>query len=123
MYISICAWPTLLVRVHRPPDIGFLHLEFGQFHAVASLDVPISVAMERLLEGLVYGHPADPDDAADFAKRDAFVGVLRNRLGELEDQFFATAFLGSGLLFLASLFGVAAVMRALVDTMARAKDY
>jgi hypothetical protein len=47
-----------------------------------------------------------------------FVGVLRNRLGEREDQFFATVFLGSGLLFVASLFGVAAVMRALVETMA-----
>ena len=33
-----------------------------------------------------------------------FMGVLRNRLGELEDQFFATVFLGSGLLFVASLF-------------------
>ena len=47
-----------------------------------------------------------------------FVGVLRNRLGELEDQFFATVFLGSGLLFVASLFGVAAVLRALVETLA-----
>src|SRR6185503_4004702 len=37
-----------------------------------------------------------------------FIGVLRNRLGELEDQFFATVFLGSGLLFVASLFASAA---------------
>ena len=29
------------------------------------------------------------------------IGVLRDRLGELEDRFFATVFLGSGLLFLA----------------------
>src|SRR5271157_4739108 len=27
-----------------------------------------------------------------------FMGVLRDRLGELEDKFFATVFLGSGLL-------------------------
>src|ERR1700731_1043800 len=47
-----------------------------------------------------------------------FVGVLRNRMAEREDQFFATVFLGSGLLFVASLFGVAAVMRALVETLA-----
>ena len=47
-----------------------------------------------------------------------FIGVLRNRLGDLEDQFFATVFLGSGLLFVASLFGVAAVMRALIETLA-----
>jgi hypothetical protein len=50
-----------------------------------------------------------------------FVGVLRNRLGEREDQFFATVFLGSGLLFVASLFGMAAVMRALVETLARGR--
>jgi hypothetical protein len=37
---------------------------------------------------------------------------------ESEDQFFATVFLGSGLLFVASLFGVAAVLRALVETLA-----
>jgi hypothetical protein len=34
--------------------------------------------------------------------------VLRDRLGELEDRFFATVFLGSGLLFLAMLFASAA---------------
>ena len=38
-----------------------------------------------------------------------FIGVLRDRLGEREDRFFATVFLGSGLLFLAMLFFSAAV--------------
>src|SRR5271167_3691586 len=38
-----------------------------------------------------------------------FMGVLRNRLGELEDQFFATVFLGSGLLFVANMFASAAL--------------
>jgi hypothetical protein len=33
-----------------------------------------------------------------------FIGVVRDRLGEYEDRFFATVFLGSGLLFLATLF-------------------
>ena len=50
-----------------------------------------------------------------------FVGVLRNRLGELEDQFFATVFLGSGLIFVASLFCVAAVLHALVQALAAGK--
>jgi hypothetical protein len=45
-----------------------------------------------------------------------FIGVLRNRLGALEDQFFATVFLGSGILFVASLFAAAAVAGALVGT-------
>src|SRR6516165_11536263 len=38
-----------------------------------------------------------------------FIGVIRDRLGELEDQCFATVFLGSGLLFVAMLFASAAV--------------
>jgi hypothetical protein len=33
-----------------------------------------------------------------------FIGVVRDRLGEHEDRFFATVFLGSGLLFLATMF-------------------
>ena len=33
-----------------------------------------------------------------------FIGVLRDRLGEREDRFFATVYLGSGLLFLAMVF-------------------
>jgi hypothetical protein len=35
--------------------------------------------------------------------------VVRDRLGDAEDKFFATVFLGSGLLFLAMLFAAAAV--------------
>jgi hypothetical protein len=33
-----------------------------------------------------------------------FIGVLRDRLGQQEDRFFATVFFGSGLLFLGTLF-------------------
>src|SRR6516225_3901372 len=43
-----------------------------------------------------------------------FVGVLRDRLGGREDRFFATVFLGSGLLLLAMLFAAAAVVGAII---------
>ena len=43
-----------------------------------------------------------------------FVGVLRDRVGEREDRFFATVFLGSGLLFVAMLFVGAAVSGGLI---------
>jgi hypothetical protein len=43
-----------------------------------------------------------------------FIGVLRDRLGRREDKFFATVFLGSGLLFLALLFAAAAVVGGLL---------
>jgi hypothetical protein len=41
-----------------------------------------------------------------------FVGVLRDRIGEREDRFFATVFLGSGLLFVCMIFVAAAVAGA-----------
>jgi hypothetical protein len=43
-----------------------------------------------------------------------FIGVLRDRLGNLEDQFFATVFLGSGLLFLGMMFVAAGASGGLI---------
>ena len=43
-----------------------------------------------------------------------FIGVVRARVGEREDRFFATVFLGSGLLFVAMLFVAAAVGGGLI---------
>jgi hypothetical protein len=72
--------------------------------------------------------PADPHDAGAWLERGWrtvrfalgllpfagiaflwFIGVLRDRLGACEDRFFATVFLGSGLLFIAMLFVASAV--------------
>lgn len=44
-----------------------------------------------------------------------FVGVVRDRLGAHEDRFFATVFLGSGLLFLAMLFNSTAVAGGVIS--------
>jgi hypothetical protein len=81
--------------------------------------------------------PADPTDPgrwlADARFRDSvrvalnlvpfsgiaflwFMGVLRDRIGVLEDQFFATVFLGSGVLFVAMLLAAAAVAGGLLET-------
>ena len=43
-----------------------------------------------------------------------FMGVVRDRIGAREDKFFATVFLGSGLLFVAMLFASAAVLGGLI---------
>ncbi len=43
-----------------------------------------------------------------------FIGVIRDRIGDREDRFFATVFLGSGLLFIGMLFTAAAVAAGLV---------
>ncbi len=45
-----------------------------------------------------------------------FMAALRNRIGLFEDRFFATVFLGSGLLFVALLFVAVAVTQGLFDT-------
>jgi hypothetical protein len=50
-----------------------------------------------------------------------FIGVLRDRLGQREDRFFATVFFGSALLFLAMLFVGAATIGA-VTLMASAAE-
>jgi hypothetical protein len=47
-----------------------------------------------------------------------FIGVLRDRLGQQEDRFFATVFLGSGLLFLSMLFTAAAIIGAILFAFA-----
>ncbi len=77
--------------------------------------------------------PADPQESRSWLKTNSnsvalalnlvpfagiaflwFIGVLRDRLGQLEDRFFATVFFGSGLLFLGMLFTAAAVVGALI---------
>ncbi len=47
-----------------------------------------------------------------------FIGVVRDRIGRHEDRFFATVFLGSGLLFVAMLFVAAAVGGGLIAAAA-----
>lgn len=46
-----------------------------------------------------------------------FIGVVRDRIGEVEDRFFATVFLGSGLLFVAMLFASTAVAAGMVSSV------
>jgi hypothetical protein len=47
-----------------------------------------------------------------------FMGVVRDRLGHLEDQFFSTLFFGSGLLYLAMTFATAAIAGGLITVYA-----
>jgi hypothetical protein len=81
--------------------------------------------------------PADPRESGAWLKADTgtvlfalnlipisgigflwFMGVLRDRLGASEDRFFATVFLGSGLLLLGALFMTAALAGGIVITFA-----
>jgi hypothetical protein len=49
-----------------------------------------------------------------------FIGVIRDRLGKVEDRLFSTVFLGSGLLFLAMLFVGAGTTTSLMGVLTRA---
>jgi hypothetical protein len=51
-----------------------------------------------------------------------FIAVARERLGRHEDQFFATIFLGSGLLFVAMMFAAAASAGAVVAAIGKASS-
>jgi hypothetical protein len=77
--------------------------------------------------------PTDPEDAGTWLASDLksvtlaiyllpfagiaflwFIGVLRDRMGAQEDRFFATVFMGSGLLFLAMLFVAGAISAGVI---------
>jgi len=51
-----------------------------------------------------------------------FMAVIRNRLGALEDKFFATVFLGSGLLYIAMIFTSAALAGGLIRILISAPE-
>lgn len=96
--------------------------------AAAMAGILFSVLLITSLVIIRFYIPADPLDAGHWLAGDRtpidlallmvpfagiaflwFIGVIRDRLGEHEDRFFATVFLGSGLLFLALLFASAAM--------------
>jgi len=52
-----------------------------------------------------------------------FIGVLRNRLGKLEDQFFATVFLGSGLMFVACMFSATAIAGVFLEGVSAGNEH
>ena len=112
-----------------------------------SLTTPRAAAIAGVLFALLYGAslalirfsiPADPTaDAGAWLESNAgrislalnlvpyagiaflwFIGVIRDRLGDLEDRFFATVFLGSGLMFLALTFVGAALAGGLLSSYA-----
>jgi hypothetical protein len=107
------------------------HLKTPKAAAIAGIVFSILLtAIFMLFRGSV---PADPLERGEWLATSAgtadlslnlipiagiaflwFIGVLRDRLGSMEDRFFATVFFGSALLFLAMLFAAAAVVGAVI---------
>ena len=101
--------------------------------AAAIAGIAFSVLLLTSLVLIQLSVPRDPLDPGNWLSRNTgavelalnlvpfsgiaflwFIGVVRDRIGALEDRLFATVFLGSGLLFLAMLFASAAVAGGLI---------
>jgi hypothetical protein len=109
--------------------------------AAAIAGIVFSVLLIAILWLLRRSAPADPLDTGAWIATESnavvvalnlvpfagiaflwFIGVLRDRLGEQEDRFFATVFFGSSLLFLAMLFAAAAIAGAVMLLAANASE-
>jgi hypothetical protein len=116
-------------------DAEVVRKELRTPRAAAIAGVVFSLLLGASLVLIRISVPTNPSDARDWltnsGRRHAvllavnlvpfagiaflwFIGVIRDRLGDREDRFFATVFLGSGLLFVAMLFAAAAVTGSLV---------
>jgi hypothetical protein len=108
--------------------------------AAAVAGIAFALLLGTALVLLRIAVPANPNDAGawldDTWRRDSvvvalnvvpysglaflwFVGVVRDRIGEAEDRFFATVFLGTALLFVAMLFVTGGVAGGLLAAEAR----
>lgn len=107
------------------------HLKTPKAAAIAG--IAFSALLITILWLLRRSVPADPIDSGTWLATESktvalalnlvpfagvaflwFIGVLRDRLGQQEDRFFATVFFGSALLFLAMLFAAAAITGAVI---------
>jgi hypothetical protein len=114
------------------------------------LKAPRAAAIAGVLFAVLYGSsivlirlavPADPADAGEWLRVNArilslglsflpfagiaflwFMGVIRDRIGALEDQFLSSVFVGSGLLFLALTFVSASLAGAVLTIHAQEPD-
>ena len=115
------------------PELDLRRSRLTTPRAAAIAGILFSVLLITSIAIIRLSIPADPRDAGQWLAGDVkpvdlaltllpfagiaflwFMGVVRDRLGEHEDRFFATVFLGSGLLFLAMLFSSAAIAGGIV---------
>src|SRR6476619_1122832 len=126
------------MTTHMPKPLTRANLKTPKAAAIAGM--VFSVLLIVVFWLLRTSIPADPQDSGSWVQGNSgsvalalnlmpfagiaflwFIGVLRDRLGQQEDRFFATVFFGSGLLFLAMLFTAAAIMGAVILVAASAE--
>jgi hypothetical protein len=87
---------TYVVSIRPPDDLGVG--DFPDWYTKATSNLTIVSLYLAPLAGIAFLW---------------FVAVIRNRIGEREDRFFATVFIGSGLLFVAMLWAAGATIGSL----------
>ena len=116
-----------------PEHVALTHARLKTPKAAAIAGIIFSLLMFAMFWLLRRYVPAEPLDSGAWLAADTktiglalnlvpfagiaflwFIGVLRDRLAQQEDRFFATVFFGSALLFLAMLFAAAAVLGAIM---------
>ena len=116
--------PLTDLRLKTPRAAALAGIIFGVLLIIAYILIRLSI-------------PPDPADGGAWLQEQAqtvalalslvpiagiaflwFIGVLRDRMGQLEDRFFSSVFLGSGLLYLAMTFVSAALAGGLLTSYA-----
>ena len=117
----------------KPEDDTVIHWHLNTPKSAAVAGIVFSLLMFTIFGLLRRSIPTDPLESGAWLAADRktialalnlvpfagvaflwFIGVLRDRLGQQEDRFFATVFFGSALLFLVMLFAAAAVIGAVM---------
>jgi len=117
----------------KPRDDTVIHRNLKTPKSAAVAGIVFSLLMFTIFGLLRRSIPTDPLESGAWLAADRktialalnlipfagvaflwFIGVLRDRLGQQEDRFFATVFFGSALLFLVMLFAAAAVIGAVM---------
>jgi hypothetical protein len=117
----------------KPEDDTFIYANLKTPKAAALAGIIFSLLMFTIFGLLRRSIPVEPLEPGAWLAADTqtialalnlvpfagiaflwFLGVLRDRLGQREDRFFATVFFGSALLFLAMLFTAAAIIGAVL---------
>jgi hypothetical protein len=120
-------------QVTQPTPITRPAIRTPRAAAIAGIAFAVLLTTALILVRIAVPH--DPGDAGTWLTNDGkrsavilamnllpfagiaflwFIGVVRDRIGQGEDRFFATVFLGSGLLFIAMLFATGAVAGGLL---------
>jgi hypothetical protein len=121
------------LAVRKDSQAFQIHAGLKTPRAAAIAGVLFSVLFASCFSLLRLSIPADPHEAGAWLETSServslalnlvpfagiaflwFIGVLRDRLGALEDQFFATVFLGSAVLFIGMMFVAAATTGSLM---------